>query len=105
MPILTSRPAQAQGRRTDEETRLAAAPAVNIAEWVAGMVQFPDDSDRAIRGARQTLEDALECLMLHDFAVIASFSSQVNMLAYEVAVKPFADGPFVVFKTAFRIQP
>lgn len=89
---------------TQQEVLDAAKPAVNLIHWIASMIQFPDDSPRAVRAAAQTVEDALECLLLPDYAVMP-IPGFMGTLHYNVAVKPIAGGPFVGFQIVFRIQP
>ena len=104
MASLTSRPAQPASALSQQEIVDAARPAANIVNWLTSMIRFPDDSLSAVRGAQQTIEDALGCLMLHDYAVVA-VPGTMTTLNYDVAVKPFEHGPFVAFHVAFQIQP
>lgn len=103
MAMLTSRK-PASSTLTKEQVLAGAKPAVNVVNWIATMIQFPDDSPSTVRVAARTLEEALECMMLADFAVIPTPGLQ-HTLHYDVGVKPFADGPFVAFQVQFRVQP
>lgn len=102
MAVLSSRPASAAP--TQQEVLDAARPAVNLVIWLSGMIRYPDDSLAAIRAGAQTVEDALECLMLPEIAVIPIMGTMTT-LVYSVAVRPLADGPFVGFHATFKIQP
>jgi len=105
MVVLSSRPSQpVNSGPSDQEVLDAAAPAANILNWVATIVRFSDDSPRAVREGAQTIEDALSCLLLPDFSVVA-VPGLIGFLHYDVAVRPLAAAAFVSFKVQFRIQP
>jgi hypothetical protein len=103
MAQLSSRPVPSTAP-TSQQVIAAAMPAANIVRWVTSMIWFPDDSPRTMRNAAQTIEDALVCLELPDFAVVV-VPGTIHELHYDVAVKPIPNGPFVAFHVAFRIQP
>jgi hypothetical protein len=103
MAVLSSRPAPSTVP-TQQEVLDAARPAVNLVIWLSGMIRYPDDSIAAVRGGLQTIEDALECLMLPEVAVMA-LPGTMNTLVYNVAVRPLPNGPFVGWHASFKIQP
>ena len=103
MAMLTSRK-PASSTLTQEQVLAGARPAVNLVHWIATMIQFPDDTPYTVRVAASTIEEALDCLMLADYAVIPTPGFQ-HSLHYDVGVKPFENGPFVAFQVQFRVQP
>ena len=103
MTVLSSR-ASVAPVLTQQQVLEAARPAVNLINWISSMMKFPDDSPTAVRAAAQTIEDALECLLLPDFAVIPT-PGYIGQLHYDVAVKPVEGAPFVMFQVRFDIQP
>jgi len=105
MTKLTSRPDPLPPIPTKYDLLEAAKPAVNILTWVSQRVVYPDDSSHSISTAFDMIEEALECLMLPDFVVMAAPSPSYRELHYDVAVKPLRDAPFVSFKVIFRVQP
>lgn len=81
----------------------AAQPSVNIVLWLSSMMKFTEDSPEQVQGAQTMLEEALECMLLEDFAVLAVPGISTNYLHFEVAVKPFVKAPYVFFRTQFQI--
>jgi hypothetical protein len=103
MTVLSSRPV-VSATITEQQVLDAARPAINLVHWIASMIRFPDDSPTAVRAAAQTVEDALECLLLPDYAVIPT-PGFMGQLHYDVAVKPIEGAQFVAFQVRFDIQP
>lgn len=105
MASLSSRPIKAKPVIPSQQELLEASrPAANVVTWLTSLIRFPDDSLGSVQTAKQTIEEALECLMLADYLVVAVPGTMLT-LHYDVAVKPFEHGPFVAFQVAFKIQP
>lgn len=101
MPILSSRPSD---EPSDDDIITAALPAVNIVTWLCDVKFFRDDNPGTIITGREFLEDALNCLMLVEYSVVA-LPGTARFLVYEVVVKPRPGPAYVSFKAQFRILP
>lgn len=80
----------------------AAQPSINIVTWLGRTMKFQDDHPRTIRAALGVIEEALECMVLEDYAVLP-IPASAKHLAYEVAVQPLQYHALVYFKVQFDI--
>jgi hypothetical protein len=82
----------------------AAQPSINLIGWLGRTLKFRDDHSSTIAAARIVIEEALECMVLQDYAVVAIPGPKTH-LVYEVAVQPLKMHALVYFKASFLIQP
>lgn len=104
MSTLSSRPVAAPSAPTSQELMKAAAPSMNILKWLSRMMVYPDQGQHTVLAVHQMIKDALACMGLLDYAVVAIPSPSAHELHYDVAVKAIV-GPYVVFKVSFVVRP
>lgn len=82
----------------------AAQPSINLVGWLGRTLKFRDDHPTTIRAAANVVEEALECMVLEDYAVVPA-PGPMTHLVYDVAVQPLPMHALVYFKVSFLIQP
>jgi hypothetical protein len=103
MPTLSSRPNTPQVT-TQQMVLEAAQPSINLVSWLGRTLKFKNDHPTTIRAAANVIEEALECMVLVDYAV-APAPGPATHLVYEVAVQPLHVSALAYFKVSFLIQP
>ncbi len=102
MPTLSSRPLVPSTKITQQDVMEAAQPSINIVSWLARTMKFQDDHPRTVRAAQGVIEEALDCMVLRDYAVLA-LPSIARHLAFEIALQPLSVHVVVYFNVQFDI--
>lgn len=105
MTKLTSRPEPVNAKATRREMVIACQPAMNILRWLSTKLSYKDDSQKTMNAVYEMLEEALVCMELFDFAIMAAPTTSSAELHYSVALKKLEEYEYVACRVIFQVHP